>query len=265
MISRAAYFNTAGMYNVNVSDNRRCIGKVKGITMIKKILTHTVFAITTLLFVGALHAQTQEQTPQIHVQGSGAVSVTPNAYRVTFIIEAQGNTVSKLNGMANSEINNVVNFLLSMDIQEQNIQSMLVRLNPRYVNGPNGRIQDGFTLTREIVVTDSNIDHYDQVLDGVLKRGVDRIQQFNFISQGQNNAYDVALVAAVKDAKARATLLAKELGVEIGEVVAISESGGNMPVPVMRADAFLSEKVTSLPGQETVEARVNVSFRIIQN
>jgi len=115
------------------------------------------------------------------------------------------------------------------------------------------------------VVTDSNIDHYDQVLDGVLKRGVDRIQQFNFISQGQNNAYDVALVAAVKDAKARATLLAKELGVEIGEVVAISESGGNMPVPVMRADAFLSEKVTSLPGQETVEARVNVSFRIIQN
>lgn len=38
-----------------------------------------------------------------------------------------------------------------------------------------------------------------------------------------------------------------------------------MPVPVMRADAFLSEKVTSLPGQETVEARVNVSFRIIQN
>ena len=145
MISRAAYFNTAGMYNVNVSDNRRCIGKVKGITMIKKILTHTVFAITTLLFVGALHAQTQEQTPQIHVQGSGAVSVTPNAYRVTFIIEAQGNTVSKLNGMANSEINNVVNFLLSMDIQEQNIQSMQVRLNPRYVNGPNGRIQDGFT------------------------------------------------------------------------------------------------------------------------
>ena len=78
------------MYNVNVSDNRRCIGKVKGITMIKKILTHTVFAITTLLFVGALHAQTQEQTPQIHVQGSGAVSVTPMLIESRLLLKRKG-------------------------------------------------------------------------------------------------------------------------------------------------------------------------------
>ena len=58
--------------------------------------------------------------------------------------------------------------------------------------------------------------------------------------------------------------MAKELGVEVGEVVAISESGGNMPVPVMCADAFAKEMSVSLPGQETVEARINVSFTIIQ-
>ena len=66
------------------------------------------------------------------------------------------------------------------------------------------------------------------------------------------------------DAKNRAQLLAKELGVEVGEVVAISESGGNMPIPVMRADTFAKEMSVSLPGQSNVEARVNVTFKIKQ-
>ena len=51
---------------------------------------------------------------------------------------------------------------------------------------------------------------------------------------------------------------------ELGEVVAISESGGNMPIPVMRAEAFAKDMSMSLPGQERVEARINVSFNIVQ-
>ncbi len=206
----------------------------------------------------------QQQQQLIHVQGTGAMSVTPNAYSVTFVIEEQGETVGKLNTTLASDLRSVVSFLLEQGIERNDIQSMQVRLTPRYVNSPNGRVQEGFTLSREISVTDSNIENYDKVLDGVLGRGVDRIQQFSFVSTTQTNAYQTALVAAVKDAKARAALLAKELGVEVGEVVAISESGGNMPVPVMRADTFAKEMSVSLPGQETVEARINVSFTIIQ-
>lgn len=215
-----------------------------------------------MLFSQATYAEKQE--PLIHVQGSGATSVTPNAYTVTLVMEAHGANVAPLNQVLTAEMQSVISFLLKQNIAQNNIQSMQVRLSPRYTNGPQGRQQDGFTLSREIVVTDTNIKNYDRVLDGVLKRGVDKIQQFNFVSAGENNAYQTALIAAVADAKARASLLAKELGVEVGEVVAISESGGNMPVPVMRADAFAKEAVTSLPGQKTVEARINVSFRIIQ-
>ena len=61
-----------------------------------------------------------------------------------------------------------------------------------------------------------------------------------------------------------ARLIAKELGVEVGEVVAISESGGNMPIPVMRAEVMAKDMSMSLPGQERVEARINVTFKIVQ-
>lgn len=200
----------------------------------------------------------------INVQGSGAIEVTPNAYSVTFVVEEEGDTVSKLNSQLNADLRQVVQFLLSQGIAEKHIQSMQVRLQPRYVNTPQGRVQQGFSLSRDIIVTSTDLDTYDSVLDGVLKRGVDRIQQFNFIALSEQNAYELALVAAVKDAKQRAQLLAKELGIEVGEVVAISESGGNMPIPVMRAEAMAKDMSMSLPGQQRVEARINVTFKIVQ-
>jgi uncharacterized protein YggE len=205
-----------------------------------------------------------QQSSHINVQGVGAVSVVPNAYSVTFVVEQHGATVSKLNTALQSDLHNVVSFLLDQGLAENDIQSMQVRLSPRYINTPEGRKQQGFSLSREIVITDKNIDNYDHILDGVLKRGVERIQQFSFINISNTDSYEQALVLAVKNAKQRAHILAKELGVEIGEVVAISESGGNMPIPVMRAEAFSKDISMSLPGTETVEARVNVSFNIKQ-
>jgi len=204
------------------------------------------------------------ESASISVQGVGAIEVTPNAYSVTLVVEEQGNTVGKLNTQLDSDLRAIVTFLLEQGIEQKHIQSMQVRLQPRYINTPQGRQQEGFTLSRDITVTSTDLETYDKVLDGVLKRGVDRIQQFNFISVGEGDAYQKALIAAVKNAKQRAQLLAKELEIEVGEVVAISESGGNMPIPVMRAEAFAKDMSMSLPGQERIEARVNVSFNIVQ-
>ena len=225
----------------------------------KALLAASLFALSTPMF----SAQAAENAT-INVQGVGAVEVTPNAYSVTLVVEEAGNTVGKLNTQLDSDMRSIVTFLLKQGIEEKHIQNMQVRLQPRYVNTPQGRKQDGFTLSREINITSTNLETYDKVLDGVLKRGVDRIQQFNFISVGEGDAYQKALVGAVKDAKQRAQLLAKELEVEIGEVVAISESGGNMPIPLMRAEAFAKDMSMSLPVQERIEARISVSFNIVQ-
>ena len=52
----------------------------------------------------------------INVQGSGALEVTPNAYSVTFVVEEEGDTVSKLNGQLNADLRQVVQFLLSQNM-----------------------------------------------------------------------------------------------------------------------------------------------------
>ncbi len=224
-----------------------------------KLLTST-FVLLTVLITANVYAQ----DAVINVQGVGAIDITPNAYKVTLVLEEEGDTVNKLNNQLNADLSAVVTFLIDNGIEQQHIQSMQVRLQPRYVHTPEGRKQQGFTLSREVSLTSTDLTTYDRVIDGVLKRGVDRIQQFDFIAFGEGNAYERALVAAVKDATHRAQLLAKQLHIEVGEVVAISESGGNMPVPVMRAEAMVKDMSMSLPGQERVEARINVTFKIVQ-
>ncbi|WP_394220275.1 SIMPL domain-containing protein [Alteromonas gracilis] len=234
-------------------------------TRTKKALSRSSLLVSVGIALSAPWLSVQAaQEAVINVQGVGAVEVTPNAYSVTLVVEEEGDTVGKLNTQLDSDLRSVVKFLLNQGLEEKHIQSMQVRLQPRYVNTPQGRQQQGFTLSRDISITSTDLDSFDKVLDGVLKRGVDRIQQFNFISLSEGSAYQQALVAAVKDAKQRAQLLAKELQIEVGEVVAISETGGNMPIPVMRAEAFSKDMSMSLPGQERVEARINVSFKIVQ-
>ena len=228
------------------------------------MFTRALWASAVIALSAPVVSAQAAQDAVINVQGVGAVEVTPNAYSVKLVIEEEGATVGKLNTRLDADLRSIVKFLLNQGIDENHIQSMQVRLQPRYTNTPQGRQQEGFTLSRDITVTSTDLQTYDKVLDGVLKRGVDRIQQFNFITIGEGDAYQKALIAAVKDAKQRAHLLAKELEVEVGEVVAISESGGNMPIPVMRAEAFAKDMSMSLPGQERVEARINVSFNIVQ-
>lgn len=138
------------------------------------------------------------ESASISVQGVGAIEVTPNAYSVTLVVEEQGNTVGKLNTQLDSDLRAIVTFLLEQGIEQKHIQSMQVRLQPRYINTPQGRQQEGFTLSRDITVTSTDLETYDKVLDGVLKRGVDRIQQFNFISVGEGDAYQKHLLLRLK-------------------------------------------------------------------
>ena len=108
--------------------------------------------VSTSLWAHSEGVNSKEVLPAatVSVQGVGSIDVVPNAFSVTFVIEAQGKTVSPLSQSLASDLKAIVKFLLKEGIEERYIQSMEVRLTPRYVNTPQGRNQDGFTLSREI-------------------------------------------------------------------------------------------------------------------
>ena len=219
-----------------------------------------VIAFAALGLALSFHSQANEKTLQ--VSGQGIVAATPDAYTLTMVIEERGAVVAKLNEQANAKLNAVVSFLLSQGVAEQQIQSMSVSLSPWYEHMPNGREHKGFVLSRKVRVTSNQLQNYDTVLDGAMKRGINRIDQFEFINSHPDEIYREALIAAVEDAKGRADLIAKQMGVTIAGVVSISESMSYNRPPVGVRMRVQQEDAFSLPGQTDTSAAVNVTFAI---
>ncbi len=231
--------------------------------MTKRISVLKPVSLALALCLSSAIAQAQTTEPAIQVNGTGSYAVVPDAYTITFVMEEKGETVSKLNTKMQDDMQSVVKFLLKEGIEEKHVQSMQISLNPYYESTSQGREQRGFVLSRQIQVTDTDINHYDRIIDGALSRGIDRIQGFEFIASQQDNAYEKALINAVKDAKLRASLLADQLGVKIGKVLSVTETGNSYPMPVMRMEMSAKADFSSaMPGEQMIEARVNVSFAI---
>lgn len=223
----------------------------------------SLICLTLCLFISTkLLAAAPDQT--INVSGSGAVSIAPSGYKVTLVFEGKGNEIAAINSKLEQQSATVVGFLLNSGVQERHIQSMQISVNPNYEHSPQGRLQRGFTVRREIQFTHNQISQYDAIIDGALQRGVNSINGFSLVVMDDNQAYTKALRLALANARSKAELIAQEFSVDLGEVVAISETSGNMPVPIMRSETFARDTPVSMPGERTITAHVNVSFAINQ-
>ena len=149
-----------------------------------------------------------------------------------------------------------------MSVEDRHIETMQISLNPYYdrYDGPIPA-PAGFVLTRSISVTHSELDSYDKVIDGALKSGANRIEQFSFIVSQQERLYEQALVAAMEDAQKKAKLILKPTESTIKSIVSVSE-GIHNAAPRMRAMLADSESSTAMPGTQSVSANLTVVFSI---
>lgn len=208
-------------------------------------------------------AKSDSQPPNVlHVAGEGKVVVVPDTFNVSFVIEERGPVVSKLSEKVNDTLSSLVGFLLASGIDENNIASMAVSLQPWYEHTQQGREHKGFMLHRTVSVASQEIQSYDKILDGAMTRGVKRIANFEFVLANPKEAYESALLAAIKDAKHRAKLIAEELNVDIEGVVQVSENTQGNPMPQYSRMLMQEDSSMSLPGTQDIIATVNVTFAI---
>lgn len=224
-----------------------------------KIQNITLVAIICLAISLPVFAQDPQKI--ISVQGTASIATVPDAFSVTFVIEEQGETVSKLNERVTESTRSIIKFLRRIDVDERNIETMQIQLNPHYENYQRERIQKGFILKRTIRVSHTQLEQYDAVIDGVLKNGANRIEQFSFVVMNQQKLYRQALSEAMLDAKQKALQLLEPLGAELGALYSVNEHQGYSQ-PRGRMMMSDMESSTALPGVQGVNATISVNFLI---
>lgn len=218
----------------------------------------------------------------INVSGDGEVFATPDIAELSFSVVKEAKTVSEAQKASAEKVNEIMAYLKEAGIDNKDIKTENYNLNPRYeyqqramqtlcLNGycpPEGKqVLTGYEVSQSITVKIRKIDDAGKILIAVGDKGATNISGITFTVDKKDAIEADARDKAIKDAQAKAKVLAESLGVKITRVVSFSESG-NAPMYSrfdMAGGAMLksADIAPALPvGENKFTSNVNIAYEI---
>ena len=202
--------------------------------------------------------------PTIDVMGVGIVKVTPDEVTIKVQVEHKGQNPKELKQKNDFIINDVLAFIKSINIADKQVQTEYVRLNKNYDYQTKTY---NFSANQSVSIYLKNLELYESLMNGLMERGINRIDGISFSASTINDLKSQARIKAIENAKMKAEEYTKVLNQSIGKAVSISEfNNTNYPGPVnrktmmMSSDASGMEQQTISVGEIEVITKVNVSF-----
>jgi len=211
----------------------------------------------------------------ITVTGKGEVKQAPEQVVVTLGVELREKVLDDLVDKTDKASADIIYYLLNKDISAGDIQTSYFSIYPYYTSSGSeyGSTEvDFYTSTKTVTFTLRNISNYDNVMDGLYERGINRVNDITFKVEDVQEQRLQARKYAVGNATESAKLFAGELGVKLTGVYMINDQtydDGAAPVPMAAlkfareaADSAGSSGPSIAGGEITISASVSVSFFI---
>jgi len=218
----------------------------------------------TLLFVTIPYFMSSQQlNPTVSVSGEGLVKVVPDQVTITVRAEHTGKDAKTVKLENDATVNEVFQFLKKVGIKEKHVSSEYINLSKNYDYNTKSY---NFIANQTIQIFLTDISKYEEVMDGLLTTGINRINGVSFSSSKIESLHSEARKRAMLNAKMKAQEYATTLGQSIGKAVTISEFQNTTapPSPYLRSMAMdeSSSKQTIAPGELDIVIRVNVIFEL---
>jgi len=224
------------------------------------------------------HGDRTGQAPNvISVTGTGDVTAVSDIATLTVNLTKDGKTTKEAQDLLNGDITKALSYLKDAKIDDNDIKSEYGGLSPKYSNQPvcftfpcpvsNPTIV-GYTATQSITIKVREVDNASVIRTGLAGLGITDISGPTFSIDNEDSFKDQARSLAIAQAKTKAQVLAKELGVKLGHVVNFSEdNGNNYPVyaKTMMAGAVADSAAVppTLPkGENKITSNVTVTYEI---
>ncbi len=200
----------------------------------------------------------------VSVSGSGEAQAAPGVYVFHIGVAHRDTDVRAANAAVDRSAASAVAAARAAGLAKKDIQSTNVSITPVYNSKAKPGEPQVYEVTRNITLTLRDPARYADLVEGLIKAGVNRITNIEAQPADPQALADQALAAAVANARHKAALIAQSLGVKLGPATQLSESGGFRPQPRMMA---MSAGVSATeggyePGQLTTQAQVSASFEL---
>lgn len=247
---------------------------MKGSLEMKRLLT-LVFVLLTWPVIA--FAQNTVEPPLITVTGQAEVRVPPDEVLFTLAVENVDKDMLVANRKTDDSVKQILAIARRHNVKPEDVQTSQISVEPKYNTDDIGyeersrvkRIFIGYEVSKTMAIRLREISRFDQLLADVLKAGITRLSNLEFRNSQIRKHRDQARAMAIRAAREKADLLAREIGQSIGPAYSITEGGGNfgsrsaVQNTTTTISGDLSDEESSIaPGSISVTAQVTVRFRL---
>jgi uncharacterized protein YggE len=211
----------------------------------------------------------QETARYITVVGLGKASLTPDVAQINVGTEISANTVSEAKAEVDRHIEAILAVLREMGVADKDIQtsqySIYYEREPFYAveREPGQEAQGAYRVSNMLNVTVRDMTQIGEILDAVVEAGANQMYGVTFTVSDTQKWESEAREKAMTDAQARAGELARLAGVELGEVLSVSEVVGGSPSPMAFAVVERAAGGGGIsPGELEFSTQIQVTFAI---
>jgi len=238
-------------------------------------------------------------TNVIAVTGTGSVLAIPDTATFSYSVVETGKTVAVAQNSAATKSNAIIAALKTLGIADADIQTTGYNSYPTYSNQnsvcppviynsmsdssgssggavssaiycpPSKQVLTGYEVDQTVTVKVRKTDDAGTALTKVGSLGATNISGLSFVVDNPDAVQAQARDKAIADAKAKAAILAKSLGVKMNKIINFSENG-SQPYPIYSMGAVLetaksapSVVTPNLPvGQDKITSSVTITYEI---
>lgn len=215
----------------------------------------------------------------IYIEGKGEIKAIPDIATLSINVSKDGLTAKEAQNLLNESVTKAVEYFKTQKVEDKDIKSEYGGLNPKYsyekeicytypcpTRDP--KIV-GYTANQSIVIKIRDVDNANIIRTGLADLGITDISGPTFSIDDEDVYKEKAQALAIADAKAKAEILAENLGVKLGDIISFSEGNfGDYPMYEAK-EMMLMDSVSSrapaptLPkGENIITSNVTITYEI---
>ncbi len=224
------------------------------------------------------------QQPSITVSGNGEVFAVPDVVQFSFTITKDAKTMADAQKQVSDLGNGLISKLKAAGIDEKDIKTEGFNAYPKYENKvamgmpcsptycppyDGNPVITGYTVSHTYSVKVRNLEKSSDIAKLLTDTNVSSINGPDFTIADIDSVKNDARDKAIADAKAQAKILAKQLGVRLGDIIDFQVvDGGYYPVPMYAKAGMMDSAATPVaaptiePGQSDIKVQVQITYRI---
>jgi uncharacterized protein YggE len=215
----------------------------------------------------------------ITVNGTAERLATPDLATFSFGAEATAESVAAAQKVVTDRVNKALDIIRAAGVEEKDIKTVGYNINPHYeynqgvctpYNCPPGRqTLVGYDVSQMIEVKVRDTSKAGEILGKLGGAEVTNLSGLSFTIDDEEKILAEARAEAIKDAREKAKVLAKDLGVRLGDVVSFNDND-YYPMPYY-GGMYGKEMDVAMPenaaprvptGENTITSNVSITYKI---